>query len=141
MCSSPYYQANVPLASRSLPRQVYTGPKSKCRKFKGRLRLDADSGRRTHFLYGTREHQLNVSPIAIYPSLDKGLLYYYHPLNATLSVPGDIYKLEFLMQQLQRHMSVTPAESKIDIFSYTGEMTVLGQMTGMCVCKYMYSYI
>mmetsp|Transcript_37317 Transcript_37317/g.69509 ORF Transcript_37317/g.69509 Transcript_37317/m.69509 type:complete len:626 (+) Transcript_37317:90-1967(+) len=125
-----FYGMNIPLAERYLPREVYAGPKSKSRKFRRRLRLDADSGRRTHFLYGPREKSLGVCPIAIFPFFTNGLLYHYHPLNSAFTDPDDIYKLEFLMNNLLPHMSVTPQESKIDEFSYTGEMTELGQPIG-----------
>lgn len=121
---------NIPLAERYLPKAVFAGPKSKSRKFRGRLRLDADSGHRTHFLYGPREKFLGVSPIAIFPFFTNGLLYQYHPLNSAFSDPDDIYKLEFLMNNLLRYMSVTPQESKIDEYSYTGEMNELGQPVG-----------
>ena len=123
-------QANIPLAQRYKPPAVFRGRKSKCRKLRGRLRLDADCGRRTHFLYGPREQKLQVSPIAIFPKIENTLLYHHHPLNSAFSDPNDLHKLEYLMNELLPHMSVTPEESKIVAFSYTGKLNELGQMIG-----------
>lgn len=128
-CLTPHMQAYIPLATRRQPRRVYTSSSSKCRKFQGRLRLDADCGRRTHVLYGTVEEKAGLPPIAI-PSVDSSLMYNFHPLNASFSDPDDIYKLEHLMNQLLPFMSASPSERKMEEFNYTGELNEWGQMTG-----------
>ena len=63
-------------------------------------------------------------------------MYTHHPLNSAISDQDDIYKLEYLMNQLLPHMSVTPQDTKQDTFNYTGEMNNFGQPTGeLCYVK------
>ena len=124
-------QTNIPLASRYQPRAVYTGSKSKCRKFYRRLRLEADSGRRPHFLYGAREQSLGTAPLFVYPTIDNSVLQHHHPLNSTFTDPDDIYKLEFLMNSLLPYMSISSIDKNIHELGYTGQFDENGQMIGL----------
>ena len=91
------YAANVPLSS-SIP-----GEAPRTDKFSAGLYRQAMSGRRPHFLYGTKEQASDVDPLVLEP-LQHSYLENFSPSKGSITKEDDREKIDHLMGELEKYI-------------------------------------
>lgn len=91
-----FYAANVPLLNTQ---EAVTRRK----KFSAGLYRQSLSGRRPHFLYGTKEQYQNVDLIVL-ESLQHSYLDDFDPKDGNVTKDTDRHKIEALMQELDQYI-------------------------------------
>lgn len=93
------YASHIPLRTDNDDKRIS--------RFDAGVKASLQLGRRSHFLYGTRESRCGFCPELLYP-LKESYLQLINPADGVLSVENDRVKIRELMQDLEKYITSRP---------------------------------
>ena len=109
------FAANIPLCEDSAER---------VKNFSGGLAEAVKKNRRPHYLYGTYEKMMDITPQALEP-LRNACFDKYNPLTGFITKKSDLRKISELVEELKPYIDANKA-----IVGYIGDRNEAGQMSG-----------